>query len=598
MLENNSKPGPQHVMHEPHYPPHQYYPGSIKKGDPILPAILELWEEGENVFLNMIITRLDPSKVKFKLAPTYTLYMATRYRASTHFKKISPEERAHRLTAFTNQVAAMIHQVIQDPYRDPGTLAFWLANSSELLHFLKQDRHLSPYTLDAQDYLAESVQQAFKIFVEYSQNELHSALPLFFEEPDKDGNEISKTSKILNALSNAMSLLRDCRVNAALTIQLFSQLLHFINMSLFNVLIGSTNYNYCSEQWGLILKSRLSMIGHWAHNHGIELAAECHLGRIVQATDLLIANKLALENLNDFNRHFFKLNSLQMRNILERFVPGPNEQPIPSEMIENVVKFVEVNADEVARNEGREIKLEEDPDLKFPFLLPDDGYSCEVLYGIPSDLPEFIQPLVQNNLCRFTVQPTSCGEWTIYLISKSSKIIPQTPQYPPPDNGHRIYDNIHHPVRPVNYGIEPMHANVPPPPPPVLSSHNIIRGPNPQMPMIYSPAMSSSLLSMGPGPGPYSAPGPNIMTIKLKKSESGLGLSIVAARNSNHEKLGIYIKSVVKGGAADMVSTLFNFDFINFLLFTFCSSTLTRRLHNITLKYSLSTFFSMMSKSN
>ena len=192
MIEINSTSEAGHVIHE-NFSTHQYYSGNIKKGDPILPAILELWEEGENVFLNMIITRLDPEKVKFKLAPTYTLYMATRYRASTHFKKISPEERAHRLTTFTIKVAAMIHQVIQDPYRDPGTLAFWLANSSELLHFLKQDRHLSPYTLDAQDYLAESVQQAFRLFVEYSQNDLQNAMPSFFEEPDKDGNEIAKT---------------------------------------------------------------------------------------------------------------------------------------------------------------------------------------------------------------------------------------------------------------------------------------------------------------------------------------------------------------------------------------------------------------------
>ncbi len=38
----------------------------------------------------------------------------------------------------------------------------------------------------------------------------------------------------LQVLSSAMNLLRKCRVNAALTIQLFSQLFHFINMWTFN----------------------------------------------------------------------------------------------------------------------------------------------------------------------------------------------------------------------------------------------------------------------------------------------------------------------------------------------------------------------------
>lgn len=43
-----------------------------------------------------------------------------------------------------------------------GALAFWMANASELLNFIKQDRDLSQITLDAQDVLAHLVQMAFK----------------------------------------------------------------------------------------------------------------------------------------------------------------------------------------------------------------------------------------------------------------------------------------------------------------------------------------------------------------------------------------------------------------------------------------------------
>ena len=43
-----------------------------------------------------------------------------------------------------------------------GALAFWMANASELLNFVKQDRDLSRITLDAQDVLAHLVQVAFK----------------------------------------------------------------------------------------------------------------------------------------------------------------------------------------------------------------------------------------------------------------------------------------------------------------------------------------------------------------------------------------------------------------------------------------------------
>lgn len=43
-----------------------------------------------------------------------------------------------------------------------GALAFWMANASELLNFVKQDRDLNRITLDAQDVLAHLVQMAFK----------------------------------------------------------------------------------------------------------------------------------------------------------------------------------------------------------------------------------------------------------------------------------------------------------------------------------------------------------------------------------------------------------------------------------------------------
>jgi afadin len=41
--------------------------------------------------------------------------------------------------------------------------------------------------------------------------------------------------------------------------------------------------NYCTHKWGLRLKKRLSRIESWAEKQGLELAADCHLARVVQA---------------------------------------------------------------------------------------------------------------------------------------------------------------------------------------------------------------------------------------------------------------------------------------------------------------------------
>ena len=87
---------------------------------------------------------------------------------------------------------------------------------------------------------------------------------------------------VLYILSSAMSLLRRCRVNAALTIQLFSQLFHYINMWIFNRIVLEPELQLCTRTWGHRLRMRLSFVEAWAERQGLELAADCHLARIVQ----------------------------------------------------------------------------------------------------------------------------------------------------------------------------------------------------------------------------------------------------------------------------------------------------------------------------
>jgi afadin len=51
--------------------------------------------------------------------------------------------------------------------------------------------------------------------------------------------------------------------------------------------------------------------------------------------------------------------------------------------------------DEQIKSDGRDVHLEEDPDLQLPFLLPEDGYSCDTIRGIPNGLGEFVEPLAR-----------------------------------------------------------------------------------------------------------------------------------------------------------------------------------------------------------
>ena len=65
-------------------------------------------------------------------------------------------------------------------------LSFWMANSSELLHFLKQDREICIDTKLGQDQLAQVVQTAFHQLVDCMQADLHHVMPAFLDESMED----------------------------------------------------------------------------------------------------------------------------------------------------------------------------------------------------------------------------------------------------------------------------------------------------------------------------------------------------------------------------------------------------------------------------
>ncbi|XP_015022895.2 afadin isoform X7 [Drosophila mojavensis] len=434
--------------------------------EPILPAVLEFPETHQEHFLRHIITELDVNVPHFKLAPVYSLYLCARYRASTHYRpELQPTERAHKLTIFLHHVANLVYGVVQEQYTDPRILAFWMANSSEFLHFLKSDRHISAFSVQAQEVLAEAVQTAFRNLVNCFRLELSQTLNQFLSETiDHD----SAAGLVLTVLGSAMALLRRCRVNAALTIQLFSQLFHYINVICFNTIVA--NSHLCTAEWGKVMTERLQLLELWAERQGLELAADCHLAKINQCAQFLQAPKSSVEEIQQLACSCFRLNSLQMGALLQ-------QEKIPRNLVDTAIRMAESVADELTRADGREVRLEESPELHLALLLPDDGFSCDVVRGIPTGLVDFLNPLQQQGMCRLAAQPTSIGLWTVY-----------------------------------------MHQ--------------------------FNQARSSSAMS-------NKLPQPEVQLIKLHKNSNGMGLSIVAAKGAGQERLGIYIKSVVPGGAAD-----------------------------------------------
>ncbi|OTF74238.1 hypothetical protein BLA29_010213, partial [Euroglyphus maynei] len=246
--------------------------------------------------------------------------------------------------------------------------------------------------------------------------------------------------------------------------------------------------------------------------------------------------KKCSEDLNALVANFYKLNSVQLRALCERYQPLSDEVSFTADIIQNMVKMARNTTDELIIKDGREIRLEEESDLQLPFLLPEDGYSCDIVRGIPTGLQEFVQTLVQARICSLTIQPTASGYWTIYFINFQAEQ-PATPTsipYQEFDDGKNrgsISDKnsmsnqfVAQPQQQPKSTIKPMGMMMPPGYGPTTSAYGTVR-------MMAEP---------------------EIQVIILQKINNGIGLSIVAARGTNQTQSGIYIKSVVKGGAADM----------------------------------------------
>lgn len=124
--------------------------------------------------------------------------------------------------------------------------------------------------------------------------------------------------------------------------------------------------------------------------------------------------KSSRDDITNISSSCFKLNSLQLRALLQHYIPGPGEPHIPRDLIENLVGVAQSTADELTRSDGRDVVLAEEPDLHLPFLLPEDGYSCDIIRNVPNGLSEFLQPLSQTGT--FTFILTNLCDYNFYRL--------------------------------------------------------------------------------------------------------------------------------------------------------------------------------------
>ncbi|KAK6105381.1 Ras association (RalGDS/AF-6) domain family protein [Brugia pahangi] len=462
-----------------------------------LPALAEVREEAEDEFLHRLVC-FERENAQFKLTPAYVVYVVARHRLLFPSQTVSTDSRT-RLQLFLTK-AANRFLLVSKQRRSQESLGFWLANSSELLNFFKQDIDLAILSRGMpQQILAGCVEKTFEMLGTVLKSSLDSTLNSI---RDAFLDDRSASHDLVAKLEEIMCLLRRCRLNAALTIQLFSQLFYHINVVLFNWLVSSSGIPYCSRAFGVRLRTRLNYVNEWAYQQGLELAAECHMDRINQAIILLVTPK-TVDHIGNLGATCYKLNSVQVRWFLEHIVLDVGEEPILNELVESVVRLAEIHADVMAAQDKASIQLEEEPQLQLPFLLPQDGYSPDLIRGLSPAFAEVISGLQAQGLCRFLPQNQSSGSWTVYLKATSPTEESTKNKEQTESEMGTLSNSLHEQIS--------------------MSSMNSL---------------------------PKRERDSEIVVITINRGTGGIGLSIVAAQGVGEHSIGIYVKKVVDGSAA------------------------------------------------
>ena len=337
-------------------------------------------------------------------------------------------------------------------------------------------------------------------------------------------------NNVVGVLNETLQLLRGSGVNSKFTSQLFSQLFQFISDWLVNQLERHDKCSgWCSRYWGYKLTRRLAKLQAWAKRQGLECVADCQLTPIVQATFLLAAAKYDYAELSTISSNCFLLNSLQIKRLLDNYVLALDEPPLSAALCANLIAFGRKTV------EGRPLNVKEKFDMQL--YLPEDGFSCKFTDGLPVDLLVFLESMQKAGLCQlYTYRSDS---WERFVVDEQQQQQQQKQQQQ--IDGQSIQQQ-----QPKQYDMFQGKK-----PSPVYQSQHatsnklqhvngvLIDGPVQQQKQ-QSQQQRQAMSDVGP------------IEVKLlvTKKFNSFGMSIVSASGPNQTDTGIFVKSVLSGGAA------------------------------------------------
>ena len=214
---------------------------------------------------------------------------------------------------------------------------------------------------------------------------------------------------VLSTLNATVSLLHLCQVNQTLSVLIFNLLFRYISMRLFNKLVSDPKH--CSRAVSQRLLRRLERLKLWADKENLKIPAEEQLSIIMQAARLAQVSKKNPDDIKKIHSMCSGINSEQMATLLQHCKVAEGDGSVHPVVEEQLVALGRVDfkthishslislyfplayqeVDQSLRAEGKDVYLQEDPNLELPFLIPEHGYSCDTMRGVPVGLEEYLE---------------------------------------------------------------------------------------------------------------------------------------------------------------------------------------------------------------
>uniref|UniRef100_A0AAQ6IMS5 Myosin VB n=1 Tax=Anabas testudineus TaxID=64144 RepID=A0AAQ6IMS5_ANATE len=384
---------------------------TVQRKEKDFEGMLEYAKEDEALLIKTLITDIKPSTVSATVPclPAYVLFMCIR-----HADYINDDQKVESL--LTSTINA-IKKVLKKNNDDFETTSFWLANTSRLLHCLKQysgdeafmtqntakqNEHclknfdLAEYRQVLSDLSIQIYQQLIKVAEGIIQPMIVSAMlesesipslagvkPMGYRNRsssmDGDGPSSYTLEALIRQLGQFHIIMRDHGLDPEIVGQVVRQLFHCINaVTLNNLLLRK---DVCSWSTGMQLRYNTSQMEEWLRaNNLYQSKAAATLEPIIQAAQLLQVKKKTSQDAEAICSLCTALTTQQIVKILNLYTPlNEFEERVTVSFIRNIQNRLQ------ERNDPPQLLV--DTKQTFPVLFPytPSALSLETLH-IPASL--------------------------------------------------------------------------------------------------------------------------------------------------------------------------------------------------------------------